>query len=107
MSEYEGKKRGICPFSELDTFIKNNDCGMFQFCDCCDDYFKAYDKGRADGFQEALTDAGIVIYTDKLKADGAKEFSKWLKKHCNSDGYIAKGRFDELLAEWQKVAENE
>lgn len=43
MSNYE--KYGYCPFDKKADY---QDCGMFQFCDCCDDYFKGYDKGKSD-----------------------------------------------------------
>lgn len=86
MSEYEGKKRGICPFSEVDTFIKNNDCGMFQFCDCCDDYFRGYDKGRADAIKEflGLIEARITERNRGLYLIEAIDFAEQLKGAGNA-----------------------
>ena len=69
---------------------------------------KAYKQGKVDGFQEALTDLGIVIYTNKLKADGARKFAERLKQITNKDVIVIdKQNLDDLLAEWQKGAENE
>lgn len=72
------------------------------------EYDKGYEKGHADGFQEALTDAGIVIYTNKLKADGAREFAEWLANGCTfmrrlgeDDMYTV----NELISKWEKSKE--
>lgn len=37
-----------------------------------------------------------------IRADERRKFAEWLKTHCNSDGYIGCGRFDELLAYYGK-----
>ena len=73
---------------------------------------KRYKQGKVDGFQEALTDAGIVIYTDKLKAEGARKFAEWLCARHYFDGWYkfdgneeVKLTTDEILAEWQKGEE--
>ena len=65
----------ICPYHD-------DSCGGDQKCEDCD--------------------AELNELLDKYNKEVIKEFTEWLKKHCNSDGYIGRGRFDELLAEYEK-----
>lgn len=69
---------------------------------------RAYQQGRADGFQEALTSNGINIYVDKIEADGARKFAEWLcASHIISTPMGTRMWEDNLIAVWQKGAENE
>lgn len=83
--------------------IEKSNFNPQMFKSCTDTAYQCgYEKGKADGFQEALTDAGIVIYTDKLKA-----FAEWLvNKGILGSRVIYNGEITDYgkvyLAEWQK-----
>lgn len=83
-------------------------------------YIEGKKQGREDAFQEiAYSDSVIkepfeTLAYEKGKLDGAREFAEWLcSEKCgyiNGNNHFTTGiedkSIDEVLAEWQKGAEN-